>query len=123
VTRTKLPFSRTLAAILADPSKWPLCVGTSPSGRRLQVWVFAGSEAWEFSKSRHDRYAMVLVPPGEPAAGFDFSLLANCTPPILLQHCGSLSSDAESQIARAIIRDGGRRVLAIPTLNRWIATQ
>lgn len=104
------PYSRTLQEILRDRGRWRNFAGHSPDGRRIQLWVAAGGDAWQWAVAHGKDYAMLLAPPEQDPASFVWSVLAGHDPVIIVP-CGAFSTAEARALATAILRDGTRRVL------------
>jgi hypothetical protein len=117
-TVTRLPeYSYRLDWILDHPEMWPGLIGTSPSGRTLQIWCFAGSGARRFCESRGRNYAFVAHFPRTAPESIDWSMLAN-QGTVFIQAIGDFSALEEERLATAMIRDGVVTVYAIRSA-RW----
>lgn len=120
MNRRPPPYAKRLREMLADRSRWPSYVGTSPNGRHLTLWLLAGTKSWKQAKDwEHTRRLFLLAPPDDDPQAFDWSLLAGHDP-VLLMPCGDLFHSTELAIVSAVMRDGTERVLRSGTPRRYV---
>lgn len=106
------PYAKAIKAKLAEPETWGSYCGTSPDGRHLTFFVAAGSDAWGWVHSRLDRFFTTLLPPGEDPDLFDWSVLKD-HPPVLIVATSELDPAIVDSLATALVRDGAERVLVL----------
>lgn len=111
------PYGRELRAWLAadpKPKRWG-CNGAAAS-----ITITIGSGAWSWARDWHDQRLVLVVPPGESAANFDWRDCAGHDP-ILVAECGDVQDGELDRLVRALMRDGVERVLMLATMDRYSA--
>lgn len=107
------PYSRQVAAQIADPATRRGLWGTSFNNQQVSITVATGTDAWDWAKSQ--RWRLVLVsPPGQVPLELDWRIVAG-HPPILLRRCGAVPSTHFAGLVTALLRDGAERVLDLST--------
>lgn len=104
------PFGRELATRLADRPTWSRWKGTSADGNHLTIWVYCGADAWVLARARNADRLMLIVPPGEDPANYDWRLLRGHDP-IVLRSCGQTDGAVIKAVILALMRDGVKRVI------------
>jgi hypothetical protein len=114
------PYACELSEILADSPPWRRW-GASPDGRRLAVTVTAGPSAWDIARACFAIGAPVLVaPPGEDPAGYDWRLVADPRLAPVWIH-GDLPEHEVRRLVVAILRDGADSVITLSDGRRYLA--
>jgi hypothetical protein len=102
------PFGREVAAILRQPDQ--LAQHSGCTRERATVWIATGFTAWDWHDER-PRHLIIVLPAGADPAAFDWRFLRGHDP-ILLVGAEAENVGRRREIARALLRDGVRRVLA-----------
>lgn len=118
--RSLPPFGRELRAWLrADPKpkRWGC------NGANATVAVAIGSGAWSWAREWHKAAIprlVLVVPPGECPALFDWRDCAG-SDPILVAQCGEVQDGEIDRLVRALMRDGVNRVLELENMDEYFA--
>ena len=117
------PYGKILTERLARPGQWPQYWGTSPDGSSVSIFVVVGTRAWRVANSWIKKRLLVISPPGEDPALFDWSLLASHEP--VLMYCAGPVRLAEMDcLAAAVLRDGAFKLQVIGQDGlRYLATR
>ncbi len=113
------PYGRELREWLAaDPRPWRW----GCNGKTACISIGIGSRAWEWARAWHERRLVLIVPNGVAPSTFDWRLCAGCGP-ILIARCGEVAEGEIDRVARAMMRDGVRRVLELGTMDEFFAEE
>jgi hypothetical protein len=112
------PFGRELRDRLqGDLVRW---WGASPDGKAAPVFLLCGAEAWRVAREWEPRRLLVLMPPAEDPATYDWSILRGHDP-VLLCRCGRTEGDGVVMLLKAIMAAGVLRVFDVATLQSYVA--
>ncbi len=105
------PYAKRFSDVLDTPGVWPQYRGTSSDGKRLSLFIIAGSNAWEMAKKSLSSKLLFLVhPPADPPEIYDWRICAGHEPIIILT-AGRLNNDISRRLSIALLRDGVDRVV------------
>lgn len=119
-TRNLPPYGRELRAWLrADPKpkRWGC------NGSNATITVATGTGAWSWAHDWHEATParlVLVVPPRELASRFDWCDCAGHDP-ILVAQCGEVQDGELDRLARALMRDGVKRVLELESMDEYFA--
>ncbi len=117
--RRRPPYARELAAALAA-GRHQGRVGASIDGTAATLWVVAGSDAWAAAAAHRDRALLLVAPPGEDPAAYDWAQLVGHDP-IVIHRAGDIDGAAVHALAAAMMVDGVDVVLDPATGARYVA--
>ena len=104
------PYCHELAARLRQPKNFSHFAGTSADGRRPQLWVGLGPNAWAWAQRHIERRLLTLLPPGDNPSAFDWRLLSGFDP-VFIVACGPVEQSEIRALVAAIMRDGTQKIL------------
>lgn len=105
------PYTKRLSDVLKTPSVWPQYKGTSQDGKRISLFIIAGTNAWEIAKKRlHTKLLYLMLPPTDDPEIYDWGICAGHEPIIILT-AGQLKKDISHRLSIALLRDGVDRVV------------
>ncbi len=112
VTDKKIsPYGGVLRSALNHPETWPRYAGTSPDGLGVSIILIVGSEAWEKAKKLLGKHLFLILPQGYDPKKYDWSLLKDHDPILVLVAGKDLTAKEYRRLALALMRDGVTRLL------------
>ncbi|MDA8391068.1 MAG: hypothetical protein M0Z76_10135 [Gammaproteobacteria bacterium] len=112
------PYSKAVAARIADPTARRQALGTSADNSAVTLFVFAGPKAWDAVMKCPARLALADDPTRDPAL-IDWSVVCG-RGPVLLVRAGQIDGAHVERLILGLLRDGAASVIDTSSGARYV---